>query len=352
MNLLKTFKRSLLATRGFGLFTVVARSDWRRQRLLILCYHGVGLDEEYAFHPEMFMPPATFARRMEILESSGCQVIGLPEALRLLHSGKLPARSVAITFDDGWADFYRNAFPILRKHGFPATVYQTTYYCIFNRPIFRFALGYMAWKRRSAVVETANVPWLPKRIELGTTEGRATLVRQIDDYVKRADMSGKQKDDVASEFASIMGFDYQALTRERLFHLMDPKEVTEMAQLGIDFQLHTHRHRTPLERSRFLQEIEENRRIVQDLTGVANHEHFCYPSGANRPDFLSWLTEAGVQSATTCDPGFCCQASNPLLLPRLLDQCQISDDEFEAWVTGFAALIPRRRIASLDVAPE
>jgi hypothetical protein len=352
MNLLTSVKRSLLATKGFGLFTVVARSNWRRQRLLILCYHGVALGDEYAFHPEMFMPPAIFARRMEILQSCGCQVIGLPEALRLLQTGKLPARSVAITFDDGWADFYTNAFPILRKHGFPATVYQTTYYCIFNRPIFRFALGYMAWKQRNAVIEAPDTPWLPKRIELGTTGGRAALVRQIDDYVKRAEMSGKQKDDLASEFASIIGFEYQALTRERLFHLMNPKEVTEMAQLGIDFQLHTHRHRTPLERSRFLQEIEQNLRIIQDLTGVDSHNHFCYPSGAHRPDFLSWLTEARVQSATTCDPGFCCQTSHPLLLPRLLDQCHLSENEFEAWVAGFAALMPRRRIVSLDVAPE
>ena len=352
MSLLKDIKRSILARRGLGLFTVFARSNWRRQRLLILCYHGVAMGDEHASHPWMFMTPDTFARRMELLQSCGCHVLGLAEGLRLLQIGKLPEQSVVITFDDGWADFYASAFPILRKHGFPATVYQTTYYCTFNRPIFRFALGYMAWKRRSTVVETADTPWLPEQIDLDTTGGREALVRHMDDYAKNARMSGQQKDDLAGEFASKIGFDYQAFTRERLFHLMNPQEVAEMARLGIDFQLHTHRHRTPLERSLFLREIEENRRVIQELTGVDGHDHFCYPSGANRADFLPWLSEGRVRSAVTCDYGYCAQSSDSLLLPRFLDQEGTTDDEFEAWVTGFAAIIPRRRVVSLDVAPE
>jgi len=352
MNILRDVKRSILARKGFGLFTVLARSNWRRQRLVILCYHGVAMGDEHGSHPWMFMPADTFARRMEILQRCGCHVIGLSEALELLRNGKLPDRSVVITFDDGWADFYASAFPILRKHNFPATVYLTTYYCTFNRPIFRFALGYMAWKRSHVVVDAPGTTWLPTRIDLGTAEGRKALVRDLDDYAKRANMSAQQKDDLACEFASIIGFDYQAFTRERLFQLMNPQEVLEMARLGIDFQLHTHRHRTPIERTRFIKEIEENRRSIQELTGVDNHDDFCYPSGANRPDFLPWLNEGHVRSAVTCEHGYCAQESNPLLLPRFLDQYGVSDDEFEAWITGFAAIIPSRRVVSLDVAPE
>jgi peptidoglycan/xylan/chitin deacetylase (PgdA/CDA1 family) len=352
MNPLKGIKKTILERKGFGLFTVFARSNWRRQRLLILCYHGVAMGDEHASDPWMFMQPDIFARRMEILQSCGCHVLGLSEALRLLQTGKLPERSVVLTFDDGWADFYASAFPILRKHGFPATVYLTTYYCTFNRPIFRFALRYMASKRRNAVVEPHGIPWLPKRLDLNTTGDNEALIQRIDEYAKNTKMSGQQKDDLACEFASIIGFDYQALTRKRLFHLMNPQEVAEMARLGIDFQLHTHRHRTPLERSLFLQEIEENRRVLQELTGVDSHDHFCYPSGANRADFLPWLSEGRVRSAVTGGYGYCAPRSDSLLLPRFPDQGGTTDDEFEAWVKGFAAIIPRRRVDSLDVAPE
>jgi peptidoglycan/xylan/chitin deacetylase (PgdA/CDA1 family) len=352
MNLLRTAKNSLLATKGLGTFSLVSGSAFRRNRLLILCYHGVSMGDEHSSHPVMFLTPATFARRMDMLNRLGCNVLGLAEALRRLQVGDLPPRSVVLTFDDGWADFHKEAFPILRNHNFPATVYLTTYYCLFNRPIFRFALGYMFWKRKGTIIENREVPWLPDKLDLQTPESRDALIRQIDVYAKQKNLSGKEKDDLAAQIAALVGFDYQAFLRERLMRLMNPAEVTEVSKGGIDIQLHTHRHRTPLDRTRFLAEIAENRQIVLDLASGSDASHFCYPSGAVRPDFVSWLREAGVQSATTCEVGLSSCKSNPLLLPRLLDHCGISDDEFEAWVTGFAAFLPKRRIPWPDVAPE
>ncbi|MGA2905948.1 MAG: polysaccharide deacetylase family protein [Candidatus Korobacteraceae bacterium] len=352
MSLLKSIRRAFLATAGVGSFRIVERSNWRRQRLLILCYHGIAMGEEHASHPEMFLPPSTFAARMEILAQSGCKVLELGEALQLLQRGLLPAGSVAITFDDGWADFPINAFPILQKHRFPATVYLTTYYCLFNRPLFRFALAHMMWKVRTKVVENRTFPWLPPELDFGTQQSRSALMWQIDSYAKQQDFSGKQKDEIVAEFASAIGFDYPSFCRERLFQLMNPGEVTAMARAGIDFQLHTHRHRTPLDHDRFIDEIRQNRELVEELAGPGSHVHFCYPSGANRPEFIPWLQEAGVQSATTCENGLATSTGNAFLLPRLLDQYGLIDAEFESWLSGLAALLPRRRSLSLDVAPE
>jgi peptidoglycan/xylan/chitin deacetylase (PgdA/CDA1 family) len=352
MSLAKTAKRAILATNGLGMGAAVARSSWRQNRLLILCYHGIAMGEEDGSHPEMFLPPAVFARRMEILAQNNCRVLPLAEALRLLHQGKLPPRSVAITFDDGWADFRESAFPILQRHGFPATVYLTTYYCLFNRPLFRFALAYIMWKHRGEQIEAHSAPWSARPIDLRSEESRTKLLWHIDDYAKRADLSGRQKDELLAEFAALVGFDYQELLRQRLFHLMNPGEVLEMARGGIDFQLHTHRHRTPLDRSQFISEIDDNRAQIQELIGPGDYVHFCYPSGANRPEFITWLKEAGVRSATTCMNGLVSSASDSYLLPRLLDQSGLSDDEFASWVSGLAAFLPRRPSTSLDVAPE
>src|SRR5215469_16709483 len=166
MGGLRQVKSALVASHGLGLAHVISRSNWRRPRLLILCYHGISEGGEHASHPEMVLPPETFARRMELLAQSDCKVLGLGEALRLLHEGKLPPRSVAITFDDGWADFPVHAFPVLQKHGFPATVYLTTYYCLLSCPLFRFALAHMMWKCQSEIVENRTFPWLPQQLDL------------------------------------------------------------------------------------------------------------------------------------------------------------------------------------------
>lgn len=352
MSGLRRIKRALLASNGLGLARVIARSNWRRQRLLILCYHGVSEGEEHASHPEMFLPPEIFARRMQRLAQSGCNVLGLGEALHLLREGKLPPRSVAITFDDGWADFPLHAFPVLQKHGFPATVYLTTYYCLLNRPLFRFALAHIMWRCQSQLVENRTFAWLPQQLDLRTATNRNALMRQIDEYAKQQDLSGQQKDDLAAGFAEMLGFDYATFSRQRLFQLMNPAEVSAMSRAGIDIQLHTHRHRTPLDRERFIGEINQNRQVIAEITGVREVVHFCYPSGAIRPDFVPWLKEAGVQSATTCMNGLATRHGDPMLLPRLLDQSGLFEEEFESWLSGFAAWLPRRSGVPLDVAPE
>ncbi|HKD86746.1 MAG TPA: polysaccharide deacetylase family protein [Terriglobales bacterium] len=349
---MRQIKRALVASHGLGLEHVISRSNWRRQRLLILCYHGISEGEEHASHPEMFLPPETFARRMKLVAQSGCKVLGLGEGLRLLHEGKLPPRSVAITFDDGWADFPVHAFPVLQKHGFPATVYLTTYYCLLSCPLFRFALAHMMWKCQSEIVENRTFPWLPQQLDLRGEADRTALMWKMDEYAKQQDLSGRQKDDLAAGFAGMIGFDYAAFSRQRLFQLMNPAEVAAMARAGIDIQLHTHRHRTPLDRERFIVEINQNRQLIAEMTGAKDLVHFCYPSGAIRPDFIPWLKEAGVQSATTCLNGLATRRGDSMLLPRLLDQYGLLDEEFESWLSGFAAWLPRRASAPLDVAPE
>jgi peptidoglycan/xylan/chitin deacetylase (PgdA/CDA1 family) len=352
MSALRQIKRAVLSTGGLGLAPVIARSNWRQQRLLILCYHGIAEGEEHGSHPEMFLPPDVFAHRMQVLAQSGCKVVGLGEGLRLLDEGKLPSRSVAITFDDGWADFPRHAFPVLQKHGFPATVYLTTYYCLFTRPLFRFALSHMMWKRQSNVVENRTFDWLPQQLDLRSETTRSELMWKIDDYARTQDFSGKQKDELAAALAEMIGFDYADFCRRRLFQLMTPEEVAAMARGGIDIQLHTHRHRTPLDRDKFVAEIKQNRDLIVQMTGAHSLTHFCYPSGAIRPDFIPWLKEAGVQSATTCLNGLATRGGDPYLLPRLLDQYSLVDSEFESWLTGLAEFLPKRKSVPLDVAPK
>ncbi len=342
--MLKRAKQLGLHTlKSVGAFGLALDSRWRRNRLLILAYHGISQDDEHLWNPSLYMSPETLRGRMELLDASGCTVLPLGEAVARLYAGDLPPRSVAITFDDGAYDFSTEAWPIAREFGFPVTLYLTTYYSYFNRPVFDVICSYLLWKGRWSTVDAADFTGRAGVLDLGTEESRIATATEIRTYVLAEGMSAREKDDLAAKLAGRLGVDYDAILERRLLHLLNPEEVARLASEGVDVQLHSHRHRAPLDRDLFVSEVEENRSGIEPLTNTRT-EHFCYPSGVTDTRFLPWLEEAGVRSATTCDPGFAGRDAHPLLLPRLVDTMALSPIEFEGWLTGVSTFLPRRPV--------
>jgi peptidoglycan/xylan/chitin deacetylase (PgdA/CDA1 family) len=341
--MLKAAKQfSLAVGKQLGLFRIVGGSRWRRQRLLILCYHGISRDEEHLWKPALYMQRPVFAARMELLKRGGYAVLPLTEAIQRMYSDDLPERSVAITFDDGGFDFYSEAYPILRSYGFPATVYLTTYYSDHQFPVFHLICWYMLWKRRGGAVALRNVTGSSEVVDLTSGNSCKEVVNMLIAFAEKEKLSAEQKNELARKLAHALDLDFDRFLEARLLQLMNPVEVAELANQGVDFQLHTHRHRSPLDKALYQKELSDNRSSIERATGSAPH-HFCYPSGRHRREFLPWLREAGVVSATTCDPGLASSTSDPLLLPRLVDVESLSAIEFQGWLTGASSLLPRRQ---------
>jgi peptidoglycan/xylan/chitin deacetylase (PgdA/CDA1 family) len=341
-------RKAKLATLGLlssaGGFDRVAGSRWRQERLLILCYHGVSLEDEHEWRPGLYMRPELLEQRLETLRSTGCCVLPLGEGLARLRSSDLPPRSVAITFDDGTYDFYKQAYPLLRKYSFPVTVYQTTYYTDYQVPIFNLTCSYMLWKRRGEQVDGARELGLSQPMDLGSELGRHRIVRGLIELSERENLTGRQKNEIARRLAGILRIDYDSLAEKRILQLMNAQEVSEVGKGGVDVQLHTHRHRTPDDEASFRREITENRERIQSLTGLPAR-HFCYPSGVYRKEFFGWLAKENVISATTCDAGLVDRRTNPLLLPRFVDTSGRTQVEFESWLSGVGSLLAFRKAA-------
>src|SRR5947199_7606716 len=123
------------AAQATRLNVMIGSSTVRRHRLLILCYHGVSLVDEHEWDPELYVTQDHLRRRLTILRETGCSVLPLGEAVEQCATGTLPERAVALTFDDGFADFAIRAVPVLRELDMRATVYLTTYYCGRQIPI-------------------------------------------------------------------------------------------------------------------------------------------------------------------------------------------------------------------------
>ncbi|MGB8986691.1 MAG: polysaccharide deacetylase family protein [Candidatus Sulfotelmatobacter sp.] len=331
--------------RSAGAFELVANSRWRQNRLLILCYHGTSLEDEHLWRPALYMPPELLRQRLEALRAMRCAVLPLGEALTRLRSRDLPPRSVAITVDDGTYDFYKQAYPLLKKYGFPVTVYQTTYYTDHEMPIFNLICSYMLWKRRGEQLVAPKELGLSEPMDLRTELGRHRVVRSLMDLSAREKLSGLQKNELAGRLAAILGLDYAELSSKRILQIMNAQELAEVASNRIDVQLHTHRHRTPEDESLFRREITENRERIRALTG-RDATHFCYPSGVYRKKFAEWLHKEGVVSATTCDAGLVDRNDDPYFLPRLVDNANHSQLNFESWVSGVGSLVAVHKAAT------
>jgi peptidoglycan/xylan/chitin deacetylase (PgdA/CDA1 family) len=337
---LKGLKRATLqVAKNCHLFSVTRDSKWRRQRLLILCYHGIALEDEHLWRPALFMPAQLFEQRLAAIKHGGYCVLPLKESLERLRAGDLPPGSLALTFDDGTYDFYKQAFPLIKKHGFPVTVYQTTYYSDHQVPVFNLICSYMLWKRRGQLLDTGGELGLHSPLDLRTAVSRQDVVVKL--LALTQNLSSLEKNGVARRLAELLQVDYSALVAKRILQIMNPAEIRQLAGEGIDFQLHTHRHRVPRDRDLFQNEIRQNRERLRDLTGQ-NPEHFCYPGGVNDPLFLPWLKEDGVVSATTCDRNFATRGHNPLLLPRLIDTSGLSQVEYESWLGGLGYFVSRK----------
>ena len=342
--MIRTLKQAIFSLcKRLQVFEATASGSWRGKRLLILGYHGISQRDEHEWNSELYMPPAIFRERLALLREGGYHVLPLGDAIEQLYAGTLPPRSVVITFDDGFVDFYREAYPLLAEFDYPATVYLTTYHCDYNRPVFDVMCAYLLWKGRGHVISGDGLSDMPS-LDLRTPQGRDRASVDIRRRAAVQRLSATQKDALAAELARRVDVDYDELLDARLLHIMRPEEIQFLSPKLIDVQLHTHRHRVPRDRARFAAEITHNRQRIGELTSQPHSGwHFCYPSGEYDPLFLPWLRELDITSATTTVPGLANPESDPLLLPRLMDATTLPLVAFEAWAAGTATWLPRRR---------
>jgi peptidoglycan/xylan/chitin deacetylase (PgdA/CDA1 family) len=327
--------------RTAGVFGRSGRSQWRHDRLLILGYHGIAQYNEHLWAPALFITAELFENRLEFLRSSGFNILPLETALRHLREGTLPERSVSLTFDDGYVDFYRIAHPILKAYKAPATVYLTTYYSERNLPIPGITAAYMVWMSRHFVGPLKTIPAFG-HIDLRQPDRRRQVSTLIGEYfTDERIIATTAKHELLEALADELGFNLRSLRAQRLMHLMSPEEVGDLARDGIDFQLHSHRHWVPEEEALIRREIIENRERIEAITGRPAVD-FCYPSGVHYPELLGWLRNLNIRSATTCESGLAAASDDPLMLPRFLDHSRVSQTEFEAWATGALRAFPRR----------
>lgn len=328
------------ACKWLGLFAIA--SVLTKRGLRILCYHGFALSDESSFRPKLFIEPDTFRKRMRHLRKHGYMVLSLDQACESLVTSELPDRAVAITIDDGFYSVFHSAWPILKEHSLPATVYVTSYYAAKKNPIFRLVVQYIFWKTANQQMDLSRLGLpLPRIVPISTEAERENTCWEIIRYGEEK-CDEPHRCDIMRELANRAAVDFTPLEEKRLLSLMTAEEISQLSRSGVDIQLHTHRHCLPEDEALVKREITQNREFLQPLSHN-KLRHLCYPSGAWSPKHWPWLEALDVRTATTCDTGLNYNDTPLHGLKRFLDGENISQIEFEAELSGFSELLRSAR---------
>lgn len=113
----------------------------------ILMYHHIQpqAEAEAKGQKNINVDTAYFEQQMAYLKNSGYTTLSASQlADALVNKEKFPSKSIVLTFDDGYSDFYTNAYPVIQKYGLVANVMITT--GLVNNP------GYLTWEELQTMV--------------------------------------------------------------------------------------------------------------------------------------------------------------------------------------------------------
>lgn len=282
----------------------------REARLSILIFHRVLPRVDPLFPEEV--DAARFDAQCRWIRE-WFRVLPLDEAAMQLREGRLPARALAITFDDGYADNHHVAMPLLQKHGLTATFFVAT----------GFLDGGRMWN--DTVIEAVRRAPAGRLDLAGTVAAPLGAFELGDDAQRRAVID-----------ALIRGVKYQE-PEERLRWvqaiaercgaalpndlMMTSDQVRGLRRGGMQVGAHTVNHpilaRLPAAQAR--REIDDSRRWLQDLLGEPVRV-FAYPNGKPGEDYgdeaVGLVRELGFETAVSTRWGAAHAGSDPLQLPR------------------------------------
>jgi peptidoglycan/xylan/chitin deacetylase (PgdA/CDA1 family) len=278
----------------------------KRRKLIILIYHRVLSEFDY-INPQQ-LGVAKFDWQMALL-SARFNVLPLAEALECIESDSLPPRAVCITFDDGYADNYLNALPILQKYGLPATF---------------FVVSGLVGKDRlwnDDIVESVRC-FSDKILDLDflslgrhpveTQEQKFNVANKLMKTIKY--LPDGQRNHICRELSSLIPNLPGSL-------MLTAEQIKKLSDFGMEIGSHSVTHPIlkglPLEN--WQSEILDSKLELERITGRPVR-FFAFPNGKVEDDYTyeqsRFVKECGYSAALSTDWGCVTKKSDKWMLPR------------------------------------
>ena len=309
-----------------SLFASIALLRIKLQRspsLIILTYHRILPSQStlrQTEQPGMIATPETLDMHLRVLQRLGAEFVSLDTWLNAQRQNKTqPRLAVAVTFDDGWQDNFEYAFPVLKKHDIPATIFLVSQ---------RINTPWQFWPEQvlDLLINHAHLldhealqwlhPYLNNRSDSTKPPTSYTII-QADSVVNKLKALDDQTIETNLEQTrNALPALSEAHKSVRL--LLNKQELGTMFKSGlVTFGAHT-RHHYRLNHlantSDLENEIAGSRKDLEEL-GLKPVSTFCYPNG-DITGKGEQLVERHFTAACTTEQGWNSATTNPFGLRR------------------------------------
>jgi peptidoglycan/xylan/chitin deacetylase (PgdA/CDA1 family) len=306
---------------------------WLRPRPMILMYHRVARPEVDPW--ALSVSPAHFAEQLEVLRRSRV-CLPLTDLVLGLKEQRLPARALAITFDDGYADNLHQAAPALERYQVPATVFLVSGVlgsdrefwwdelerillhpgCLPATLVLKVGRVERRWSLGEAAEHSAE-QFVRHRSWCGWDEppGRRQLIfRQVYDWLRSFRPS--DQDAVLDQLRAWARTPAQARSSHRILTAAEAAELARSPMISIGAHTMTHPALPELTKDAQRREIEQSSADCEDLTG-APIRSFSYPFSATSDATREMVARSGMLIACAGSGELAQGTADPLMLPRV-----------------------------------
>ena len=278
-----------------------------RSRLSVLLFHRV-LAQHDPLQPGE--PTAQEFEAMMIWAKEHFNVLPLAEAVARLKEGALPPRPLAITFDDGYADNWQIACPVLGRLGLHATFFVATGY-LDGGTMFNDLVIEAIRRADSSQVDLSRLGF--GLYDVGSPESKRRAIQELLDAIKY--LPPRSRADKALAIGEAIG----ASVPSDL--MMRSKDIERLHQAGMGIGAHTVTHpilaQIPPDEAR--EEMNSSKARLEELIGTPV-TLFAYPNGRPKRDYtqehVRLARDLRFSAAVSTCRGTASAESDPFQIPR------------------------------------
>lgn len=276
----------------------------------IWCLHRVVPQRSWAAaNRELEITPDYLEQMILSYRQRGFRFVSLDEFVAQRRRFRLPwqPKRVAVSFDDGFSDIYRYAFPLFEKYRVPFAVYLTTAF-----PDRQIDLW---WIRLEHILETQTSVTLPtgEVLPCATTEERQKA------YASLCDRIYQSTDTPTRAFHTLLA---DAIDKDTgwtadpyLTRWDDLQTMLQSGLLTVGSHTVTHPMLAKIPMAQVRTELWESKERIEKMTG-AEVRHFSYPHSSYSPEVAEAVQEAGYRTATLGYGGAIRRGDSPYTLNR------------------------------------